>query len=445
MNTLNFLYNYNTLDLVKKARTDLFQLGIKWCDSVNGNYVENSKFRVILFSNKGSAKFDNPMVSECNGTIFEFNITNPVKWRILCVPPKALNPNKISIKKLSDMYKSGMYELYEAYDGSIVNMYFYEGEWRLSSVKGFDITHLQMFEQLSYKDVFMQIVENKYPNFKFEGLNINYCYTFCMRYYPYHIFTENRSNRIANTYMNVIQIVNMNTLCVENKDTINIHNSPMFNLKLMGLFINFPINSKNLSNVNVLMNKCKNALSSYEKAITKNNTVVRPLYGYILRSIHPNIPNEYQNIFFESSLMKVIRNGIYKDNHEHLRNGNYKLLTISLFLNKRYNSVYKTVFQQFTEEFESLNIIVDTLIHAITHYMYTNQHLNLQPVIVQFITDVSNTMTENNVYNKDIVFDDTEKNKIRSLVEDYMFNQKFKNQLINIIMNTDIINLISNH
>ena len=420
MNTIAYLAGNNEISL-ETLRSTLYSFGICWCDSINGQFDAYDQFRVILYLDRNRADFTNPMVKECNGLVLEYFKNQG--WNVLAVPPAAFNLNQISMKRLSDLYKSGTYQVYDVVDSTIINLYYYNNEWRISTIKGYDVTDMDMCQNYTYMDVLKNITAIKYKDFSFEKLNKQCSYTLSLRYHPYHIFAEVKNNKNMNTYITIHQVINRFTLKPSNE-------------KIYGLYVNYPIKLKD-HNLNTLLNSCKTAYSKYEKSLKVDNSKYKPLYGYILRTNNQSVPEEYKNIYLESSLMKLIRNGIYRNNNDNLRKMDYPKITISLFMNRSYANKYELVFNQFSDEFESLKIIIKGLAETIISFIKQENHNHHSHDIITFVQMIIDDMYKNNIINNE------NKHVEESVVYDYIYDIKYKNHLENIITNSDLVRLIA--
>ncbi len=420
MNTIAYLTSNAHLS-VDVLRSSLYAAGICWCDSINGQFNEYDQFRVILYLDRSKADFSNPMVKECNGLVLEYFKNQG--WNVLAVPPQAFNQNQISMKKLSDLVRSGVYNVYDVLDSTIINLYYYNNSWRISTIKGYDVTDLEMCKNYTYMDILKNITQIKYKEFSFDKLNQQCSYTLSLRYQPYHIFMETRSSHTLNTYITLHQVINRFTLKPSNE-------------KIYGLYVNYPLKLKE-HNLHTLLNSCKTAYSKYEKSLKLGNVKFKPLYGYILRTNNESVPEEYKNIYLESSLMKLIRNGIYKNNNENLRNLDYPKITISLFMNRSYSNKYEVTFNQFSEEFESLKVIIKGLSETIMSFIHKKNYTQHSNEIVSFVNLIINDMHANNIINNE------HSNIPESVVYDYIYDYKYKKHLEQIITNSDLVRLIA--
>ncbi len=360
MNTVKFL---NTIPIQKESfakdisniRSNLYANGICWTDDAKGNFNPDVPFRVILFTRANQADFKNPMTKECNGLVIQYDPTNKNShWKLVAMPPRAFCTNKISMKKLNDLFSAGSYDVYEVLDATILTLYFYNVSWRVSSTKGYDIGSTEIVDGVTFIEAIEHLMDTKYKSFKFNDLNKSYSYTIALRYSQYHIFDETK--HLANRTKYVPKPgVDMNSyimvLCVTDTTTMS-----YLPITVAGLPYQNPITIKDAT-ISSLNNYARSAYSKYAKAHRLQNYKYKPLYGYILRAKTKTVPDEYSTIYIESELYKVIKNGIYKDN-AFLRNKAYDKLVVQMSTTHERYEQYRIMFGQFHDRFTHFDFLV---------------------------------------------------------------------------------------
>jgi len=186
MNISNYLVNKNEND-IPNIRKYLYKNYIKTViENTNNKDVE--EFRMILIGNRFKSDFNNPISFECNGAIVSYN-KNEKKWKTLVIPTELFNSQKICKEELNNNIKNMNYTLYKVYDGTVVNLYFYNGGWRISTNKAYDATNLIFIENKTYQNILEELF-SYYKDFDINNLNINKCYTICFKYDKFHTFIE---------------------------------------------------------------------------------------------------------------------------------------------------------------------------------------------------------------------------------------------------------------
>lgn len=366
MNTFKFMNSFpletaTFKQSVSSLRTKLYEFGICWTDDCRGEVDPTVPFRVILFGKKTGADFKNPMTKECNGLVLEYDNG----WRVLAIPPRAFCTNKLSMKKINDLYSAGAYEVYEVLDATILTLYYYKNAWKVSSTKGYDIGNTYMVGKMTFMDAIADLMETKYRSFSFENLNKNYSYTIALRHSKYHIFDETkhltarprsgqREGFDMNSYLTIMCVADLSTCAYVSKHVVGLPKQNALNLRD--------------PNISMLMNYARSAYAKYEKAYRLQNFKYKPLYGYILRAKNRSVPDECSTIYIESELYKVLKIGLYKNN-EPLRTDNTNELIVSMSMNHERYEQFRIMFQQFDSEFKQLenniNLIAMETVHQI--------------------------------------------------------------------------------
>lgn len=358
MNTLKFLNSFSINDNtfasdISNIRSKFYDSGVCWTDDVRGQFVPGTPFRVILYTRKGQVDFKNPMVKECNGLVLTYN----GEWKALAIPQGAFCTNKISMKKLNDLYVAGGYEIYEALDATILTLYYYNHGWRMSSTKSYDIGDSEMVSGMSFMEAFQDLMDTKYKSFRFENLNKSYSYTIALRHSKYHIFDETKHLAIRTNYVPKPG-VDMNSY-IMSLYVVDTTSGISASKHVPGIPQQNPISFKD-NTIHTLVNYARSAYSKYAKAYRLQNFKYKPLYGYILRSKHRSVPVDYSTIYIESELFKIIKLGLYKNNQP-LINNDFNQLIIQMSMDHERYDQYKIAFQQFHSKFEQLETSINAM------------------------------------------------------------------------------------
>jgi hypothetical protein len=387
MNTIKFFNNYATnsefSSKLAKLRQELYSKGVCWTDSVNGRFDENDSFRVILYlkSINNNIDYNNLLVSECNGLILEY--ANK-QWKPLVIPVANFNKSKISMQQINKYYQSEQYKLYEVLDATVVNLYYYDDAWRLSSTKGYDVGSYTFVEGFTYSQMFELIVSEYYKQFDFSNLSKNHCYSIAMRSDKYHLFDETKhlySKKGSNTYLYVLQTVNLNTLKVDNEAYVG------------GIPYQNPVSIKSARSVAILNDYAKHAYAKYMKAYTTNQFKYKPLYGYILRSTNSTVSGAYRNILITSSLFKIIKNGLYRN-----RGATTNEIIAKMFANRQFKDSYAVLFHQYHEQLTKLNAIALHVCDDVSALVSTGLHISTNDLITSFSKKLINDMTREGIF-----------------------------------------------
>lgn len=416
MNTIKFLNSFSIKEDslsadISAIRSKLYSNGICWTDDAKGEFESKRSFRVILYTRKGQIDFKNPFVKECNGLVVEY----ADQWKLLAMPHRAFCTNKISMKKLNDLYTAGAYDIYEVLDATILTLYYYDGEWRVSSTKGYDIGSTEMVAGMTFIGAIHDLMETKYKAFKFEDLDKTFSYTIALRHSKYHIFDEtkhlaNRTKYVPKpgTDMNSYIMV----MCV-----VDIANAAYVQKHVPGLPYQNPIALKDI-NIHTLTNYARSAYSKYAKAHRLQNFKYKPLYGYILRSKSRSVPDDYSTIYIESELYKAIKIGLYKDNQS-IRNCDYNSLIVNMSMNHERYEQFRIMFGQFDDKFQHLEDCIDLIA------METTQR------IIGAVDDDPSIAPE--LVNELVEHFKTEPNVTPGIIKDAMYSKQFVDRIFHVL------------
>jgi len=473
MNTLQFLREKKDHE-IKYIREFFIKNSIK---TVVEKTDEDSK-RIIFNSNRSRSDFTNPQSFECNGLIADFN-ENTKEHNLLVVPPCNFNLSKLKRNNINSLYKKGVYNIFKSYDGTNVNLYYYKNKWIFSTTKGYEVNNLIFHNNKTYLEIITELLQ-KYPNFNYDLLDKNKCYSMIFKYYDYHPFVlGKKSNYEQFNQIVLLQSVNTTELNINNKLIVSYNDE--IGLPIQELYV-FKTN-----NINDIFNIANNAYAEYILYLKKNradlyninnttmltdkeqlinkkpSTNYTPIFGFILRSTDFKITNDYSNILIESSLLSNIRQTIYnhkliinykqnnsinnKDNTnyynckiENMNILNFNKLKSIITINKHY--IFKSLYPQYYDELYNIN---QFLYNYLPHYILLNKD-----ILINNINNVHNILDDkykistklvdgNNIYNIDklnklaiLLIIDINNNKLnlnvfeaKSIITDFIINMKY--------------------
>lgn len=340
------------------------------------------KQRIIFIANRFKSDFNNPMTAECNGLIVEYDIKNNI-YRPLVIPIELFNSQPLNKSTIEYFYNQNLYKLYKVYDGTIINLYYYNNEWKISTNKAYEANNLLFTNNKTYKNIFEEILLN-YPNFNYNNLNINKCYTFCMKYTEYHPFIENL--HYNNNKLILLQSVNISKINLNSKLEIN-------ESEEIGIPTGITYNLESFQNLNEIYMYLTNEINRYKKE--KHLANYQPLFGIILRSKNKSNTKNYSNILLESNLMSKIRNLIY--NHSFTKKLNFynvldksnnmmidknyynmlNLISLKIFLTKKDINLFVLLFPEFKQTIKQYNYMFNYMTkYLIKNYNIINLNIN---------------------------------------------------------------------
>lgn len=278
-------------------------------------------FRVIFIGNRFKSDFTNPLTADCNGAICWYSRADK-KFTPLVIPTKLFNANNTSKKEISKRYEAGVYNVYPVLDGTIVNLYYFNGHWCLSTMKAYDATNLTMINGKTYSYLFEEsggIVPE----------DTSKCYTMCVKNKAFHVFDAHNS-------VVPIQEVNLAT------KQVTYLQEPLEQVKWR-----------------VLNNALYTAITDYRKS-------KQVFYGVILRS--KNQTDQYDNVLLESNLMVKVRNFLY--NFEFVKKfpevDYIAASKLNIFLCRKNVNLFLGLFPEYSQEFREYNSIVNKIARYIT-------------------------------------------------------------------------------
>lgn len=342
MNVLNYLEKKGDKD-IEFIRSFFYRNYIK--THVEDTISETK--RVIFMSNKNHSDFSNPIVQECNGLIVE---ANENKYKALVVPILKFN-SSYRKNEVTHFYKEGLYTMYKVLDGTTVNLYYYNGSWRISTANGYDVTDLLFINDKSYSHILNELFA-LYPNFSFDKLQKNKCYTLIFTYTEYHVFSGNSNSIVFVQSVDLDKFNNHKKLDITYDEDIGV---PFQEAVSVG------------GTLTEIYDTCYNAYNNYIK-----NGIIN--FGFILRSNNVSKTKFHHHILIESSLMAAIRrliynNGVYSDliKSDFLKQYNlsYDKMHINVlqaYLNINTMSKFTKLFPQFSNEIKKINVIIKYII-----------------------------------------------------------------------------------
>ena len=146
MNTLNFIKSLKDTSFTN-IRSSLFKQRIL-C-----NY-SNDKRLILLYTSKNN-RFTvnqyNKLHDECNGLIIDI-----IDMKIISTPVNSAKSN-INVDRLNDDLKLDLYDIFLIKDGTLVNLYFYNDKWSISTYRSIDATNA-LWGNSTYGSLFHEVL-----------------------------------------------------------------------------------------------------------------------------------------------------------------------------------------------------------------------------------------------------------------------------------------------
>ena len=408
LHTQQFLLNKKaTSDAFEIQRRELYKLGVKT------SYDEKRMIFSTLHTHKN--QLNNIYVQECNGLILEKGT-----WRPIMVPPRSLRFN-IDINVSNRFLHQGIYNIYKAEDGTVINLYYYDDKWCISTTRGYDMNKIK-WDGLTYEELLDNCLSKYGLTFQtmVEKLDKYKCYTFGFKHPKFHYFNNN-DTRIYKMWF--IQSVDLNTEAQSYLWASDL--SPILEIKSQELYTN------KVDNLRELFKIAYDSLDSYLK-----NSNTEPCFGFILRSVNYETTKSHSDLFIESSLMKNIRQIWYDSELNDKCNTNKwcKEIAISLnaYLNNNIHEIFRLLFPQFQDKYELYGNTIQELVDLMTNMIKINdttndmQILDTKKLLNNTAKDVLNLFKLSKKYNLD---NKTEEQNKRVLYE-FITNEIVLNNLM---------------
>lgn len=268
---------------VREIQTDMLHMGIR----VSYDWNKALAIYTSNKSTKNNFSIQSDYLAECNGLILDFGF-NPI------VVPKRNTFNCVDSNEVSQRLERGEYSVYEAHEGTIINLYFWDGLWRISSNRGIDIGNL-VLEKSTWMELFTESLELERinPTSFFEVLQEDHCYTFGFTNPEIHPFVKELE---SNPYPYVWFV--QKAMCDERGFTVR---------RLLPEWLAIPTQTLLMEKVS-LQNLYQRTASAYSQYLAGE----KPLYGYILEARDQSAEYDpFETVFMESDLMCIIRKLFY--------------------------------------------------------------------------------------------------------------------------------------
>jgi len=360
----------NSLTLFNSKESFSDKRGAFFAENIKSNYSED---RVIFFPKNRSFKtnFENPLVRECNGLVFDRE-TN----RLLSIPPPLLlHTFKYNI--VNKLLARDLYSVYKVTDGTRITAYYYNSKWRFSSARGYDVTDLIWAGDITYKNAFDSILTQLEidVNEFYDRLDTDRCYSWGFNHSAYHPFNASSE---AEKQKNTVWFISSAHLTTFAEFT----DYPFSDILKTQELVPTSDGSDNTDariSASDLRVECEQALDMY--LANSNNSNLRPLFGYILRSNNVDETGKFSNLIIESSLLWKIRK-LYYDNHfkKYAAENKYDRNKYVILYNYLTNGdMFVTLFPKFKRSFIELDKFFCKLKKSIIRHYQDRNTDNYQP------------------------------------------------------------------
>jgi len=458
----------------KKKRQINNKLSVKFIDEDLINFVSQNpipKPQNSIFKTPNSTKF---MIKEKDSPYYGIIIDSTTLRPLSIPPPPSLLISSKNAKKINSLLEKKVYDIIKIEDGTIITLYSWIHPqngimWSIASNNGYDISSYKWMGKLTYAEIFYDLVDRLYPDFKkqtgmdilyiahtddiktiltFANLDPNYCYTMGFRHHNFHPMKVDGEKIWQVQYVNLLD---------EDYTIIN-----------GGLFTSLPIQEKcdyssigkEPINLETIELKCRSSFTNAYLYINKNyiegeqnyieddqSNEFSPQYGYILKY-------RSQTIIIKSPLLKIIEKFIYKyhkdykiysENLNYLNRMNYIAMRAFLKNGKgdlltSYRQQFILLFPEWSSKFADFNKLTSSLIDKITYLFVAAKKHNATTTTTAtatkktVTTTTKKTVMDNLVYKlyKLIKKDYNLTENYEEVIHDYVHNPEYAFIYINI-------------
>ena len=154
----------------------------------NGIFVQVEKTELprILLTNFHNSSHKRYINFICNGIIIHQYALN--KYKYLAIPIQKLYL-KYNISSLN------LYKIYPIIDGTVINMYYYNNKWVLSTKHAYEVNNYYWKGPLNFEEIILDLL-NPYGinDMTFDDLSKEYSYTFIFHHSNFHPYNNEQNN-----------------------------------------------------------------------------------------------------------------------------------------------------------------------------------------------------------------------------------------------------------
>lgn len=365
-----------------------------------GNNDENPVYKRLMFGTfNRSCNFDFP------GVIMGFT---DGKFKAISVPPPP-PLTKYNSRKLAGSLKNKS-DIIEANDGTTVTLYYLDKKWVISTHRGFEVNSYKWIKQKTYQEAVDEVLKT-YPNFSYDKLDKNKCYTIGFNHSEFHPFRESDvetdSPIFRAWFIQSVDLVKFNS-----SDSSYISYDEDIGLPIQKII--------KFDNIKTMFQKANNAYSNYLKTGKIN-------YGYLVRV-------GFRQYLVESTLLRNIRRIFYSNRFNKLSSSFNKTryITVNAFLDAKKHAEFKQLFPHYAKQFMVLERHIDTLVKNIIGMVESDG--NVEPSTIPEVV-------AGELYDK-ITSEITLKNKkkitVTNIVYEYIYDTRFTNLLYKLAYPEDV-------
>lgn len=298
----------------ENARQTLFAAGVR-------THVDEARGLVIFNVPHNKQAMNNKYVTECNGLI-----ASTTDWTPVVIPVPNMQYN-INTQAVNAFMSQNLYNIYLANDGTIVNFYYHNNQWCISTTNGIHMNNT-MFHGISYQAAFTESLAHvsqqvanatvAYEAFVAQ-LDTSASYTFGFKHPLFHPFREHRNSMYNVWFVQAIRrdgtavaAANIPTVAAQTQITRSRMNQ-LYN-EAGAAYSNYASYVAQQLRQSSSASETSSAAASNAASSSQKPADARPppiVYGFILRTKDASVTKEHSHLFVESSLMRKIRRYCY--------------------------------------------------------------------------------------------------------------------------------------
>jgi hypothetical protein len=314
----------NIQDICDKIKNMTYKMYINMKYEHPSCLNNNFEMRFILSSKKELADQNSELVQYSNGIIFAMSENG---CRVICRPMRDLITSRVNI--------DAGYTIYRIQEGTTVNMYFYKGQWVISTRSGFDMREVTWRGEKTYGTIVREVL----GDYDFSVLDQNTTYTFGFRHPDLHPFDSASGQAVWNIGTPAMPNISAQTVVT---DIIDLHAS------------------------------AARGLEDYIAGVRPYNL------GYIARY---NGPDKTKNpdVIIESTLLTTIRKLIYDlpsktaQSTENFKSMDYVVL--ENFMDFRRRELFQKIFPEFSDKMNYYRELFDDVVTKVHTLMVRYEEL----------------------------------------------------------------------
>ena len=148
--------------------------------------VHAKVYKRAIFSKSADkgAKSNNELVRQCNGLIIDCKT-----GAVICMPtPIAIDIKSSKMQEKLVNMSADEYDVFAIYDGTIINLYWYDSKWCMGTASGYDVSEFTSLADTTYKSVFAGVCEQF--GVDLDALDKTRSYTFGMTHNSFHPYNS---------------------------------------------------------------------------------------------------------------------------------------------------------------------------------------------------------------------------------------------------------------